>query len=577
MMLTAVDLFCGAGGLTAGLTKAGFDIIGAVDYWRPAIKTYCRNFNYPVILADICAISENEFKSFIESSSRQVDLLVGGPPCQSFPFQRSRASKDDRAGLISEFARYVILLHPRMFLMECKLRALDTENQVITARFESILTRAGYCVRSQIVNAAEYGVPQVRKRVFYYGWLRDEVQEFSFPRPNYNSNIFRTVEDVIGDLPHLSDTNTYSNDPYHYFIKTLDINLERLRNLPPGGNVGDLPYDLQPTHYKYRKYKNGYHGAYGRLHPDKPSVAIIDGFDSFTRGKFGHPYQNRNITLREGARLQTFPDNFLFEGSQRDITALIGNATPPLLAETIACAMASHLKGVVVSIRESHPFDSLSQRKKKPVLKKENQPLFEIISNAKREEEIQVGESLVSDTNRFHSCFICYSSKDLELAKRIYVDLKSKGVRCWFAPEDLKIGEKFRTSIDETIRVYDKLLLIFSEHSISSPWVESEVEAALEHEVEQNRTMLFPVRLDNSVMKIKTGWPADIRRTRHIGDFTGWRTKRLYQKAFNKLLRDLKAEIKDSYSEGSRLSKHSTQSSPLSLRMPNSRNAGLDV
>lgn len=142
---------------------------------------------------------------------------------------------------------------------------------------------------------------------------------------------------------------------------------------------------------------------------------------------------------------------------------------------------------------------------------------------------------------QFHSCFISYSGKDEELAQRLYADLQNKGVRCWFAPEDLKIGERFRRRIDEVIRVHDKLLLILSEHSVGSSWVEKEVETALESEDEQKRTVLFPVRLDDSVIEVKTGWPADVRRTRHIGDFRRWKEHDEYQKAFARLLADLKA------------------------------------
>lgn len=144
---------------------------------------------------------------------------------------------------------------------------------------------------------------------------------------------------------------------------------------------------------------------------------------------------------------------------------------------------------------------------------------------------------------QFHSCFISYSTEDAELAQRIHTDLQSKGVRCWFAPEDMKIGDRFRRRIDEVIRVYDRLLLILSKDSVASSWVEKEVETAMESESEddQRRTVLFPVRVDDSVMEIKTGWPADVRRTRHIGDFSRWRQRDEYQKAFARLLDDLKA------------------------------------
>lgn len=154
---------------------------------------------------------------------------------------------------------------------------------------------------------------------------------------------------------------------------------------------------------------------------------------------------------------------------------------------------------------------------------------------------LEYAASLSGQPLEFYSCFISYSSKDDDLAQRLYADLQAKGVRCWYAPEDLKIGDKFRVTIDESIRIYDKLLLVLSEHSVGSDWVEKEVETAMEREREQKRTMLFPIRLDDAVMKIKTGWPADIRRQRHIGDFTNWKDHDAYQKAFDRLLRDLKA------------------------------------
>ena len=141
---------------------------------------------------------------------------------------------------------------------------------------------------------------------------------------------------------------------------------------------------------------------------------------------------------------------------------------------------------------------------------------------------------------QFYSCFISYSAKDQKFAERLYNDLQGKGIRCWYAPEDLKIGEKFRVDIDESIRVHDKLLLVLSKNSVQSQWVEKEVETAMEKERKQDRTVLFPIRLDDAIMKIESGWPADIRRSRNIGEFHRWKQHDAYQKAFDRLLRDLK-------------------------------------
>jgi hypothetical protein len=145
---------------------------------------------------------------------------------------------------------------------------------------------------------------------------------------------------------------------------------------------------------------------------------------------------------------------------------------------------------------------------------------------------------------QFYSCFISYSSTDEPFAERLYADLQNKGVRCWFAPEDLKIGAEIRKGIDESIRNHDKLLLVLSETSVKSQWVEQEVETAMAKEREQARTVLFPIRVDDTVMQINAGWPAYLKNARHIGDFTRWKEHDSYQNAFKRLLRDLRAEEK---------------------------------
>jgi TIR domain-containing protein len=142
----------------------------------------------------------------------------------------------------------------------------------------------------------------------------------------------------------------------------------------------------------------------------------------------------------------------------------------------------------------------------------------------------------------YYSCFISYSSKDQEFADRLYADLQARGVRCWFAPHDMHIGDKIRPRIDESIRLYDKLLIVLSEHSVASQWVEHEVETALGKELEGKPNVLFPIRLDEAVMQSRTGWASHNRLTRHIGNFTNWKNHDDYQRAFSRLLRDLKAE-----------------------------------
>jgi len=148
---------------------------------------------------------------------------------------------------------------------------------------------------------------------------------------------------------------------------------------------------------------------------------------------------------------------------------------------------------------------------------------------------------LIDQPVQFHSCFISYSSSDQSFAEKLYTDLQNNGIRCWFAPEDMKIGENIRTAIDEAIHLQDKLLLILSEASVRSQWVEQEVEKAFERERKDNRSILFPIRIDDAVFILKTGWASFIKNTRHIGDFRRWNDRSGYSKAFDRLIKDLKA------------------------------------
>ncbi len=150
--------------------------------------------------------------------------------------------------------------------------------------------------------------------------------------------------------------------------------------------------------------------------------------------------------------------------------------------------------------------------------------------------------SLFKRSVHLYSCFISHSTQDDGFAHRLHDDLQNESVRCWFAPEDLKIGDPFRQRIDESIRLHEKLLLIFSEHSVQSPWVQDEVESALERERREDRLILFPIRIDDAVMHTDIAWAASIRRTRHIGDFSNWKDHDSYQAALQRLLRDLKAD-----------------------------------
>lgn len=349
MALTALDLFCGAGGLSFGLVGAGFRVVGALDSWDVAVRTYQRNFTHPVFLEDIRRIRACDFLARTGWNGSEIDLIAGGPPCQGFSVQRIGVDHDDRNDLIFEFARFVSEIKPRMFLMENVPGLLGKRGTEFAARFEAILSEEGYVVKNVRINAAEYGLPQIRKRIFYYGWLRSRIPRFRFPNSTHTEAQFRTVREVIGDLPPavaFKVLRANSDDPLHRQTRLSPLNVERLRLIPPGGGFEDLPVSMRVNCHKRGADKIGHRYVYGRLSPDRPASTITARFDSFTRGKFAHPSEDRNITLREGARLQSFPDHFVFVGSQEDIAALIGNAVPPLMASVIGSAIHNQLTEV---------------------------------------------------------------------------------------------------------------------------------------------------------------------------------------------------------------------------------------
>lgn len=345
--LRALDLFCGAGGFSAGLAEAGFNLVGAVDSWPVASETYSRNFSHPILCKDLASMSGEELRHYFNIEAVDLDLVVGGPPCQGFSIQRIGQDEDERNNLVLEFARLVRELNPRAFVMENVLGLLGARGKPLAAAFESELVRAGYQVAMAKVNAADYGVPQLRRRVVFFGWLPDRVTSLSVAQATHTPLSYRTVQDAIGDLaspPH--DYSPSPLDSLHRRMRMAPQNALRISAVPPGGGMMDLPIELRAACHRNGAERIGHRYVYGRLAGDQPAGTITGRFDSFTRGKFAHPSDDRNITLREGARLQTFPDTFEFVGTQEAIAAQIGNAVPPLLAKALAMQFARDLTGL---------------------------------------------------------------------------------------------------------------------------------------------------------------------------------------------------------------------------------------
>jgi len=337
----AIDLFCGAGGISIGLEKSGFSTVLAVDSWDVALQTYGKNFAHPTLLGDVSKFSAADIRA--KAGDIDIDFVVGGPPCQGFSIQRIGQDVDPRNDLVLKFGQIVADLRPKIFLMENVPGLLGSRGLHIFKQIVKMLVSAGYYVEHRVLNAADFGVPQIRRRVFVIGSRHDMFPAFSFPKPTHGPDSYKTVRSAIGDLGspwvgRLSGTN----DPLHRRISMSDLNRRRLELIPPGGGFEDLPLELRVDCHRNGAAKIGHRAVYGRLAPGQPAATITARFDSFTRGRFAHPWEHRNITLREGARLQTFPDKHLFAGTQEEIAAQIGNAVPPLLASVLCTAIASH-------------------------------------------------------------------------------------------------------------------------------------------------------------------------------------------------------------------------------------------
>ena len=346
-MLKAIDLFCGAGGLALGLRQAGFSLVASLDDDPCAAKTYRANLGTHIIETGIDKISPDHLLEFAGLRGNDCDLLAGGPPCQGFSVQRRGDDNDQRNSLVLKFIRFVEVIRPRFFLIE-NVRGLMSKRG--RPFFEQLMSRAqmaGYRLSVSKLNAVDYGVPQERIRVFMVGQLIDNAcfVPFQFPPPSHRAENYRTVRSAIGDLPRPPDDGSpHPRFPLHYRETRLSkTNLERFRHIPEGGGRDDLPEHLQlrchtdnPSH----RHKD----VYGRMWWDRPAPTLTARFDSFSRGRFGHPEDDRTITLREGARLQTFPDDFHFYGNREAVARQIGNAVPPRLAEVIGEAIADCLK-----------------------------------------------------------------------------------------------------------------------------------------------------------------------------------------------------------------------------------------
>lgn len=316
---TYIDLFSGAGGMSLGFNNAGFKNLLAVEFNKDFAETYRKNFpKHNLIVDDIKNVTEKQIYDIIKNE--KVDVIIGGPPCQGFSIAGNIGRNfidDDRNRLFKEFVRFVRIIKPKMFVLE-NVAAMERHNKGKTIKeIISSFKEIGYDIKYKVLNAVNYEVPQERRRIFIVGTLGNN--NFEYPK---ESKKIMTVEKAIGDLPKLNSGDA-SNIPNHIAMRHSSQMLEKMSYVKDGGNRNDIPESLRPTSGDSRKYI--------RYNSKKPSFCVTGDMR-----KVFHYNQNRALTCRELARLQTFPDTFVFLGNAGKVQQQIGNAVPVLLANKIA-------------------------------------------------------------------------------------------------------------------------------------------------------------------------------------------------------------------------------------------------
>jgi DNA (cytosine-5)-methyltransferase 1 len=327
----SLDLFSGAGGLSLGLEWAGFKAELAVEFDKAAADSYDANFGNLIARAptgEPLSIADVDFSAY----KGMIDLVVGGPPCQGFSPLGKQLKDDPRNSLWREFMRAVEEVEPKAFLMENVPELLKAEEGAAAIRLARDM---GYNVISDVLFAEQYGVPQKRRRAFILG-IRDSSP--AFPKPETD---IKTVKWAFKGLPlNPDDAN------WHIGRAPTAMSLERYKTVPEGGNRFDLRKarpDITPPCWLNKD--TGSTDVFGRLWWNKPALTIRTEFYKPEKGRYLHPVSHRPITHREAARLQTFPDDFIFKGSKSDVAKQIGNAVPAMLAYKIGDILYSILSG----------------------------------------------------------------------------------------------------------------------------------------------------------------------------------------------------------------------------------------
>ncbi|MFA6402502.1 MAG: DNA cytosine methyltransferase [Salinivirgaceae bacterium] len=333
--LKVVDFFCSIGGVSLGFQQAGIEVLGGIDIDESCKETYEKNILAKFLKADVSNLNKIEIGKFFKIHRNQRNLIfVGCSTCQYYSNIKTDKTKSSKTRLLLEdFQEFVDYYRPGYVFIE-NVPGLDKKSESPLGRFKCFLNDNGYVFDEKVLNAKYFGVPQNRRR---YVLIATRIKE-TIKLPQENRSNIKTVKQAIGNIekfPPVEHGKIDKSQFLHATAKLSPINLKRIKCTPKngGGRLDWKDKSLQPVCYKNH---DGHTDVYGRMYWNKPSPAITTRFVSYSNGRYGHPEQDRAISLREGATLQSFPENFVFHSNnQGTIAKMIGNAVPPLLAKAI--------------------------------------------------------------------------------------------------------------------------------------------------------------------------------------------------------------------------------------------------